>query len=428
MNSELMKLSEVTTKIGSGATPRGGKEAYYSTGISLIRSQNVLDFKFSYDGLAFIDETQAHDLRNVTVEADDVLLNITGDSVARCCMPDKSVIPARVNQHVAIIRTDPDLAHSKFVMYALLNPLAKKSLLSLASHGGTRNALTKAMIENFEISLPQIDIQKKISSILSVLDEKIELNNQMNKVLEQMAQVIFKQWFVDFEFQNENGEPYRSSGGEMEWNEELGKEIPEGWRASNLEDYCEVITDGAHYSPKEVDDGFPIATVKNMSEYGIEINECKRISIEDYNLLVHNGCRPIKGDVLFSKDGTIGRVLNVLRDEEYVLLSSIAILRAKTQYSSIYLGILLKLPSTLKMIKDGFVSGSALPRVVLKDFRRAPILIPQNVILNKFDHIIGDLILKIKQNYDLNQRMSGLRDTLLPKLMSGEIDVSEIDL
>ena len=94
---EFVKLSEVTEKIGSGATPRGGKEAYQSSGISLIRSQNVLNHRFSYDGLAFINEFQANDLANVEVVPEDVLLNITGDSVARCCMVPPSVLPARVN-------------------------------------------------------------------------------------------------------------------------------------------------------------------------------------------------------------------------------------------------------------------------------------------------------------------------------------------
>jgi type I restriction enzyme S subunit len=99
-------LSNVCTKIGSGATPRGGKESYKKEGISLIRSQNILDFIFSNDGLAFIDESQAEKLDNVTIEARDVLLNITGDSVARVCQVPNEYIPARVNQHVAIVRAN----------------------------------------------------------------------------------------------------------------------------------------------------------------------------------------------------------------------------------------------------------------------------------------------------------------------------------
>lgn len=98
------KLADICTKIGSGATPRGGKETYCDKGVSLVRSQNVLDFIFLHDGLAFINDEQAAKLNNVEVFDGDVLLNITGDSVARACMMNSAFLPARVNQHVAIIR------------------------------------------------------------------------------------------------------------------------------------------------------------------------------------------------------------------------------------------------------------------------------------------------------------------------------------
>ena len=106
------KLKDLTTKIGSGATPTGGGNAYKLEGISLIRSQNVLDFRFSYDGLALIDNEQAYSLKNVIVTRNDVLLNITGDSVARVCKVPIEVLPARVNQHVAIIRADETKTNS----------------------------------------------------------------------------------------------------------------------------------------------------------------------------------------------------------------------------------------------------------------------------------------------------------------------------
>ena len=184
------KLGEICEKIGSGATPRGGKEANLDKGeILLIRSQNILDFRFSRDGLTFIDENQANELRNVIVAENDVLLNIKGDGVARVCQAPKDILPARVNQHVAIIRPKANELDKAFLKYALLNPSFKRFLLGLASAGGTRNALTKGMIENFEISAPEsIKEQQAIASILSALDEKIELNLQMNQTLETMAQ------------------------------------------------------------------------------------------------------------------------------------------------------------------------------------------------------------------------------------------------
>lgn len=99
-----MRLGDICSKIGSGATPRGGKEAYSTSGIPIIRSQNVLDWSFSSNGLAYLNDEQAKTLSNVEVHQGDILLNITGDSVARACIVPSDVIPARVNQHVAILR------------------------------------------------------------------------------------------------------------------------------------------------------------------------------------------------------------------------------------------------------------------------------------------------------------------------------------
>ena len=175
---KVSKLGEVCTKIGSGATPRGGKESYKKQGIPLIRSQNVLDFTFSHEGLAFIDDRQAQQLENVTVQKDDVLINITGDSVARACMVPDEYLPARVSQHVSIVRTNPSIADPRFVLYFLQQQ--KSHLLSIGASGGTRNALTKSMLEGLALPLPDISTQRDISATLLALDNKIIHNKKIN--------------------------------------------------------------------------------------------------------------------------------------------------------------------------------------------------------------------------------------------------------
>lgn len=174
----VVKLIDICEKIGSGATPRGGKEAYCDQGISLVRSQNVLDFAFSHDGLAFINEEQAQKLSNVEVRKGDVLLNITGDSVTRACIMDAAYLPARVNQHVAIMRGKEGEVLNSYLLYFL--QWRKELLLQLASGGATRNALTKGMIERLEVDLPPLNVQKKIVSILNAVQNKIYLNAQIN--------------------------------------------------------------------------------------------------------------------------------------------------------------------------------------------------------------------------------------------------------
>lgn len=174
----VVKLADICQKIGSGATPRGGKEAYRAEGIALVRSQNVLDFSFSNDGLAYINDEQADKLRNVELQSGDVLLNITGDSVARACLMDDDYLPGRVNQHVAIIRVDESKAVNSYLLYYL--QWRKSHLLQLASAGATRNALTKGMIEQLEIDLPSLDEQRKVVGILGSIQNKIKLNHEIN--------------------------------------------------------------------------------------------------------------------------------------------------------------------------------------------------------------------------------------------------------
>lgn len=170
-----MKLKELTSKIGSGATPKGGKSSYLGGTVNLIRSMNVRDLEFDYVGLAQINQEQAARLDNVTVMPRDVLLNITGDSITRCCTVPDSVLPARVNQHVSIIRPKEDI-DPDYLCYYL--QFLKPYLLNVCRVGGTRNALTKEALEEIEIHYP-IDASARART-LSSIDALIMLNNQIN--------------------------------------------------------------------------------------------------------------------------------------------------------------------------------------------------------------------------------------------------------
>lgn len=163
---DIQKLGELASKIGSGATPRGGKSAYVDAGISLIRSMNVHDDRFVHDDLAFITDEQADALSNVVVENDDVLLNITGASVCRCAMVDNDVLPARVNQHVCIIRPQRKMVLPDYLLHLIISPPFKHQLLTVAGGAGaTREALTKQQVENLLIPVPPAELQDKFQSI-----------------------------------------------------------------------------------------------------------------------------------------------------------------------------------------------------------------------------------------------------------------------
>lgn len=173
-NVDLCK--NLTTKIGSGATPKGGKESYLTKGISLIRSLNVHNNQFVYDDLACISKEQAEKLNNVIIQQGDVLLNITGASVARCCIVPNSVLPARVNQHVSIIRCNEKLL-PVFVSCMFTDDNFQQFLLNVATGGGaTREAITKEEIEKFVLITPPIERQKQFVDFVEQVDKSKFVN------------------------------------------------------------------------------------------------------------------------------------------------------------------------------------------------------------------------------------------------------------
>ena len=167
---EYKSLKEITFKMGSGATPRGGNQSYKLSGVSLIRSLNVHNNCFIYGDLAYIDEEQAKQLNNVVVEIGDVLLNITGASVARCCMVPDDVLPARVNQHVCIIRPISQI-NNVFLCHFLISKDTQTDLLNLSrNNAATREALPKGLLEKFRVPLPPLALQQEFASKIEAIE------------------------------------------------------------------------------------------------------------------------------------------------------------------------------------------------------------------------------------------------------------------
>ena len=414
------RLISLASKIGSGATPRGGQGSYKDKGISLIRSQNVLDFEFSWKGLAFIDDEQAQKLQNVEVMQEDILLNITGDSVARVCMVPEEILPARVNQHVAIIRAS-DIANPRFILYFLLNPRFKKYMLKVALSGGTRSALTKADIENFPIFLPPLDEQRRIAAILSTLDAKIDLLRRQNRTLEQIAQTLFKRWFVQFEFPfdfaqgvpNEHGQPYKSSGGPMAASE-LG-EIPVGWRVGTLGEIAKNI----RLAIKAED------IVSDTPYIGLEHMPRKKIVLDTWGTaksIESNKFQFKKGQILFGKLRPYFHKVGVAFTDG-ICSTDILVLSPKKQ---VRFGLMLMIVSSVGFVK--YVSraseGTRMPRTNWQYMSEYAVVIPDQSISKKFSGLMMSFVSKMGSNIAQIRTLTRLRDTLLPKLMSGKLRVN----
>ena len=405
-----VQLNSVCSKIGSGATPRGGESVYVEEGTAIIRSQNVYNGLFTTDGLAHLTEEHAEQLKGVTVEPRDVLLNITGDSVARCCLVPDWVLPARVNQHVSIMRPDSDQLLPEFLCYYFVSPLMQKYLLSRGGSGGTRNALTKGMIAAFEVPCPPLVTQQRIVDLLKNYDDLIENNRRRIQLLEQAARLLYREWFVYLRFPGH--EHVSSTDG-----------VPEGWRRVPLQEVCKRITDGSHSSPRSIDEGFPMASVKDMHDWGFNIDQCRKISHQDFDLLVKNDCKPLKNDVLIAKDGSYLKHTFVVQEEiDFVILSSIAILRPNHLIDPHLLNFILRDPRT-KMRMTGYVSGVALPRIILKEFRGFEILLPPVELQLLWAIHANPIAVQCYQLGKQNETLTKARDLLLPRLMNGEVAV-----
>lgn len=192
-SGNLTSLSKITSKIGSGATPLGGEGSYKQSGISLIRSQNIYDNEFFEKGLAFIDDIQAEKLKGVTVEKNDILFNITGASICRCCIVPEKYLPARVNQHVSIIRVT-DKALPKYVQTILVSEIYKNQLLEIGDGATSREAITKHQLEDFKIPLPPLTEQQKIVSEIEKIEAKIKLLETEIAEIPKLKEAVLKKY------------------------------------------------------------------------------------------------------------------------------------------------------------------------------------------------------------------------------------------
>ncbi len=401
-----MILKDVTLKIGSGATPRGGNSVYSDSGVTFIRSQNVLDYSFSADGLVYIDDNHAKQLENVAVREGDVLLNITGDSVARACLVPAYRLPARVNQHVSIVRVDPDLANHRYILYQL--QALKNLLLSYSHSGATRKALTKAMLENLEILLPSLSEQESIANTLSCLDAKIEVNNKTNANLEQQAQSIFKSWFVDFEpFQH--GEFVES---------ELGL-IPEGWSVSALADAIDV-------NPARSLKKGSLATHLDMAN--VPTSGSRALSWKQREFT--SGTRFTNGDVLIARitpclENGKTAFVDFLSDGEIGWGSTeFIVMRSRESWPVEYAYCLARYEPFRAHLIGSMTGTSGRQRVQIDALKQYLVATAKDAeIYTEFGEIVSPLFASIRKRAEGNQVLSALRDALLPKLMSGEIEV-----
>jgi len=394
-------LGQITTKIGSGATPRGGSSVYVHAGTAFIRSQNVLDFHFSDSGLAYITEDAAEALRGVSVSDGDVLVNITGDSVARVCAAPK--IAARVSQHVAIVRPDPQLGDSRFIMYSLLNPPMKARLLNTSSSGATRKALTKEHLQSLPVALPPLSEQRRIAGVLGALDDLIEVNRGLIRDQFDLARAVFSREATKTDEFLALGDLY-SAGLSGVWGEDQA-----GGSATE-----EV----AVLRGRDLEDVWAVNALQAPRRY----LSAKQVASR----------RPEIGEIWTAGSGSLGPSLAVLEDlpklfGQSTVLYSNFVKRLVPNRGPSWFG-----PAWLSMIEawqsgrfENYRTGTAMPNldtdallrgVEVPDLSSASRALVNRLVRAALDPSLREEILELER----------ARDELLPLLMSGRVRVGEV--
>ncbi|WP_415344526.1 restriction endonuclease subunit S [Clostridium perfringens] len=316
-----------------------------------------------------------------------------------------------------VLREKLGITFNDYIYYLSISPEFRNMAIKSMTGSSGRQRVQKDVLEESEIILPILEEQKAIAKILSDLDEKIEVNNKINKNLEEMAQAIFKQWFVDFEFPNEEGKPYKSSGGEMV-ESELGM-IPSDFSIINLNQLGKIIT-GKTPSTKNLEnfgDEYMFITPKDVKGDMYVTNTERLLSEKGTEKLKNNKIQPNSIGVT-----CIGSNLGeVYINSKYIFTNqqiNSLVLNEDRTYPYVYI--------LLKNMKEEFLniaSGSAVPIINKSTFSNLKVILPNKNILNRFNEIMISNFEIIRNNLDENERLEKLRDTLLPKLMSGEIRV-----
>ncbi|MGI6680175.1 MAG: restriction endonuclease subunit S [Bdellovibrionota bacterium] len=404
-----VKVSEIG-KVVTGKTPKTAISENYGGNIPFLTPSDDMNIKKVKSTARTLSEMGLNSVKNCLLPAKSICVSCIGSDLGKVVLTSEpTVTNQQINSIVPDENFDPD-----FIYYRMT--ILGKHLNYLSKTSTAVPIINKTTFSNFSIIVPSIEEQKAIAHILSTLDEKIEVNNQINKTLENMAQAIFKQWFVDFEFPNEDGEPYKSSGGEM-IESELGM-IPKGWEVKRIGDECICSLGGTPSRQKSDYWNGDIPWVNSG-----EVNNFRIYKPSEYitKLGLEKSATKLlkkKTTVLAITGATLGQVS--LLEIDTCTNQSVVGISENDKISHVYIYPYVK--SVIEKI-IGNQTGGAQQHINKRNVEDTKLLIPNKKVLNTYTILV-------RPQYDLissicfeNELLTRLRDSLLPKLMSGEIRV-----
>ena len=408
-------------RVVTGKTPLTGVNEYYGGNIMFISPSDLHGDYLIEKSEKTITEEGLKSIESNSIDGISVLTGCIGWDMGNVAMCNSR---CATNQQInAIIDFNHKLVDPRYVYYWLKGK--KDYLFSIASVTRTP-ILSKSVFENIDIPLPSLKIQERVTKLLSLIDEKIRKNHQINDYLEEMAKTIYDYWFVQFDFPDENDKPYKSSGGKMV--NANGHIIPEGWTFCKVKDIISNICTGLN--PR---DNFKLGTgaikyitVKNLTTNGtLDFTGCDTID-EFARAIVHNRSNIQIGDILFASIAPLGRCYLIQSEPtDWDINESVFSIRANTA---------LVTPAFLYLyfMSDAFIkhatsssTGSIFKGIRINTLLETELCVPPLSVILKFEDCLASTFPLKSKNYEEIQRLSNLRDWLLPMLMNGQATIED---
>jgi type I restriction enzyme S subunit len=410
------KLGDISEDVSYGYTESANDKP---VGPKFLRITDIREGSIDWDKVPYCVISEKDFIKN-KIEIGDIVIARTGATTG-ITETIKHNINAVFASYLIRFRINKLYANPFYVGYILKSNLWKDYVSSIVG-GSAQPGANAKQFSDFTLKLPNLRIQNTITEILSSLDDKISINNKINQELETLAQTLFKQWFVDFEFPNEKGEPYKSSGGEMV-ESHLG-EFPKGWETKTLNDITNISI--GRTPPRQEHQWFSTdindvkwISIRDMGNCGAYIHNTSEFLTEDaitkFNIPIIE-----KNTLIMSFKLTVGRV-SITTER---MLSNEAIAHLNIKNSEIYPEFLYLFLKQFNFDSLGSTSSIA-TAVNSKSIKSLPLIFPKIDILSKFEEIIIPLFSRIKNLTFENKDITNLRDTLLPKLISGELEINE---
>ena len=396
-----------------------------SSGYPYIAIPDIQQGTLKLDNVRLISSEDYHEWTKKTKPKEgDIILTRRGRVGDTAQIPPN--LDCAIGQNLVILRSSGEKVDQGYLRWALTGPRYRQEVQKYLNVGAVFDSLNCRDIPLFEIPLPPLPEQKAIAHILSTLDEKIELNRKMNKTLEEIGKAIFKRWFVDFEFPDEEGKPYKSSGGEMVFNEELGKKIPVGWKVGTLEEVATIIDCMHSKKPEQQNNGKLVLQVYNIGQTGLlDLSNKFYVTDEDYEKWIKR-IEVSEGDMIISKTGRVGAIAQIPSGVKAALGRNLVGVRPNNaMISTTYLKQYFLSRHMINEISMKTLAGTVMHSLHVKEIEKLRIIIPSINIIYKFDYRLKPIHERL--NVQSNDRICDIRDMLLPNLISGKIRINVED-